>query len=81
MPKRLANHEMLSLEYDLIVIGGWNELGEMGSIYKLSCSNGVYKWDSLGESKVPRLSFTAIPLPDDFIQCNKNEYAHSLDFS
>ena len=72
MPKPLAGHEMVSIGYDLVVIGGWRGIsGNSGSVYKLSCSNNECKWDNLTtELKVPRFSFTAIPLPDDFIECN-----------
>ena len=67
----LFGHEMVSIGYDLIVIGGDRGGGSFsGSIYKLSCSNFVCKWEKLQmELKVPRARFTAIPLPDDFINC------------
>ena len=67
----LFGHEMVSIGYDLIVIGGDIGGGSFsGSIYKLSCSNFVCKWEKLQmELKVPRARFTAIPLPDDFISC------------
>ena len=71
MPKALAGHELVSIGYDLIVIGGWDG-SYSGSIYKLSCSNNVCNWDKLQtELKVPRYEFTAILLPDDFIDCNQ----------
>ena len=68
----LWGHEMVSIGYDLIVIGGIPiGGGYSGSIYKLSCSNNVCKWDKLlTQLKVPRYDFTAIPLPNDFIECN-----------
>ena len=72
MPKGLAAHEMVSTGYDLIVIGGLDTDDNLsGSIYKLSCSNLVCEWENLVvQLKVPRAFFTAIPLPDDFIDCN-----------
>ena len=66
----LSAHEMVSIDHYLIVIGGSDGIDGSGSIYVLSCSNHVCKWDKLQtELKVPRWSFTAIALPDDFIDC------------
>ena len=66
---------MISIGYDLIAIGGRSGTYGIdsfsGSIYKLSCSNLVFKWEKLQvELKMPRYVFTAIPLPDDFIECD-----------
>ena len=74
MPKRLHGHEMVSIGYDLIVIGGRSGTHGVdsfsGSFYQLSCSNFVCEWEKLPvELKVPRYVFTAVSLPDDFIEC------------
>ena len=40
-------------------------------LYKLSCSNQVCNWETLSkELQMPRHFFTAIALPDDFVECN-----------
>ena len=74
----LFAHEMVSIGYDLVVIGGCNDWLDgqphcqsvSGSFYKLSCSNNLCKWDKLPEElKTPRGWFTAMTLPDDFIEC------------
>ena len=67
----LQGHEMVSIGYDLIVIGGFGYGGnDSGSIYKLSCSNNLCKWDKLPEElKIPRRYFAAIHLPENFIDC------------
>ena len=77
MPNSLGGHGMISIGYDLLVIGGYHTLSVnppkgivLGSIYKLSCSNDECKWDKLTkELKTPSVYLTAIPLPDDFIEC------------
>ena len=81
LPIILGGHEMVSIGYDLIVIGGGPKTNGLSGlsglfnfnslIYKLSCSNHVCKWDKLQEElKTNRGYFTAIPLPDEFIDCN-----------
>ena len=66
MPKRLSVHQAV------IVLGGYEENNRIsGSIFKFSCSNNDCKWDTLPEElKTPRSLFTAIVIPDDFIECN-----------
>ena len=57
----LFGHEMVSIGYDLIVMGGDIGGGSFsGSIYRLSCSNFVCKWEKLQmELKVPRGAWRA----------------------
>ena len=71
MPFLVQAHEMVSIGYDLILIGGATNDSFLNSIYKLSCSNHMCKWDKLQEElKTTRVFFTAIPLPEEFIDCN-----------
>ena len=71
LPKGLVGQEMVSIGYDLIVIGGYDGSSRSGSIYKFFCSNHICKWDKLPEElKTPRSFFTAILLPDNFIDCS-----------
>ena len=65
--------EMISIGYDLLVLGGTNYGGGVnnGKLYKLSCSNQVCNWETLSnELQIPRHFHTAIVLPDDFVECN-----------
>ena len=72
MPKGLEGHEMVSIGNDVIVIGGRDENYKYSdSIYKLSCTINICKLETLQTKlNVARAWFTAIPLPDDFIDCN-----------
>ena len=72
MPYGLTGHEIVSIGYDLIVIGGFGEAGYQNSIYKLSCFNLVCEWEqSLVDLNIAREYFTAIPLPDNFLDWSK----------
>ena len=65
--------EMISIGYDLLVLGGTPDGGgsNSGKLYKLSCSNQVCNWETLSkELQIPRYQLTAIALPDDFVECN-----------
>ena len=57
---------------DIVVIGGKDDANKYsGSLYRLSCWNHVCSWETLStELEFPRMSFLAIPLPDDFLECN-----------
>ena len=72
LPQKLGGHEMISMGYDLIVIGGYTDYHyPSGKLFKLSCSNYVCKWEQLLiELKVPRAHFTAIVITEDFVDCN-----------
>ena len=72
LPKHIHAHQMVSIGYDLLVIGGFvlNE-GYTSKLYKLSCSNQVCKWEHLSkELQLHRGYHVAIALPDDFVDCN-----------
>ena len=65
--------EMISIGYDLLVLGGTSDGGGVnsGKLYKLSCSNQVCNWETLSkELKISRHHLVAIALPDDFVECN-----------
>ena len=82
LPKKLALHATIRNGYDLIAIGGFTENPKIssklfpptfsGSLFKLKCWNHVCRWEMLTqELKVPRGSFSAIPVPDTFIECEE----------
>ena len=77
LPKKLALHATIRNGYDLIAIGGFTENPTFppkfsGSLFKLKCWNHVCRWETLTqELKIPRGSFTAIPVPDSFIECDE----------
>ena len=71
LPKTLMDHEMVQAGLDLIVLGGTDYGFSSDDLYKLSCSRNICKWETLPQKwKVPRYSFVAIPVPDDFITCD-----------
>ena len=73
MPKKLYGHTLVTMGYDAIVLGGFNILtdGISAKLFKFSCSNNVCEWEQLSkELKMPRHRFIAVPLPDDFVECN-----------
>ena len=67
----LRDHEMVNIGKDLIIMGDVGAGGPPDKIFKLACSNRVCNWEKL-EAKLyePRSKFTAITIPDDFIDCN-----------
>ena len=62
---------MVRIGPDLLVLGGntYSSI-ESNSIYRLSCTNIQCKWETLSQRlSIPRVSFVAIPVPDDFTNC------------
>ena len=72
LPKTLMDHEMVRVGPDLVVLGGYSDSGGTSdNLYKLSCSSNICKWETLPQRlKIPRYSFVAIPVPEDFVTCN-----------
>ena len=72
MPKKIYGHAIVSISGDIIVIGGRDDDYEnQSALYKLSCQNEVCQWTNLPQSlKFPRSAMVAIPIPDDFFDCN-----------
>ena len=83
MPNGLTGHEIVSIGYDLIVIGGFGDRSYQNSIYKLSCFNHECEWEQLQvDLNIAREYFTAIPLPDNFLDwSNFGECQGSTFFS
>ena len=72
LPKKIYGHAIVSIGGDIIVIGGQDDDDDFQStLYKLSCQNEDCQWTTLPQSlKFPRSAMVAIPIPDDFFDCN-----------
>ena len=74
MPKALYGHEMVTLEKDLVVIGG--NFGSFShssfSLYRMTCQNHACEWQTMSqELKIGRRDFVAMLLPDELAYCGK----------
>ena len=73
-PSGLSNHDMVTVGHDLLVIGGRNGTDPdtfSDSLFKLSCTLNLCHWETLFQKlEFPRYDFVAIPVPNDFINCN-----------
>ena len=72
LPKKLHGHSSLTLENELIVLGGLSYTGGFhysSSVYKMSSNNGQFsKWIEMEvQLKTPRAWFVASFIPNDSI--------------
>ena len=72
LPKTLHGHSSVTLENELIVLGGLSHTGGFhysSSVYKMSLSNGEFsKWIEIeARLKTPRAWFVASFIPNDLI--------------
>ena len=72
LPKTLHGHSSVTLENELIVLGGLSHTGGAhfsSSIYKMTLSNGIFsKWIEMeARLKTPRAWFVASFIPNDLI--------------
>ena len=78
LPKTLWGFEVVNIGLDIIVISGAHELqlsnnhfNRSPDLFRFSCTNNVCQWETLPQKLVtPRVWFVAIPIPDDFIECD-----------
>ena len=74
MPKKLTHARIVSIDGDIIVIGGLDysqNREEQSALYKLSCKSGNCQWTTLPQSlEIARSDMVAIAIPDDFFDCN-----------
>ena len=71
MPKKLYGHEMVTLEKDLVVIGGYY-YGYQSSLYLMTCQNQDCEWQTMSqELKIGRSRFVAMLIPDELADCGK----------
>ena len=74
LPKTLWGFEVVNIGLDIIVISGVHQfqLSNMSpDLFRLSCTNNICQWETLPQKLItPRAWFVAIPIPDDFIECD-----------
>ena len=80
MPKGLAGHEMVRMDKDLAVIGGYGG-GYSSSLYRLTCTNKACTWQTMTqELTIGRSNFVAMLIPDELTECSKTHFFRLLAF-
>lgn len=72
LPQPLFAHASLSIDSDLVVIGGNNGTHYQDSIYRLSCPDDEWscQWTTMNQKlAMPRDTFVAFGIPDILAQC------------
>ena len=71
MTHKLYGHELVTINKDLVAIGGSDYYGlTQPSMHRLTCQNGNCWWQTLiKELKIGRTQFVAILIPDNY--CGK----------
>ena len=74
LQKELESHEMVTLDKDVVAIGGRNKnYDHQSSLYLMTCQNKVCEWQTMSqELKVGRQLFVAMLIPDELTDCGKN---------
>ena len=72
MPNKLENHEMVQLDKDVVIIGGYVPyVGDQSSLHRLTCQNRNCEWKTLTQQlKVARTEFVAMLIPDELVDCS-----------
>ena len=67
----LYGHELVTINQDLVAIGGFDYYGfPQSSMHRLTCQNRECWWQTLiKELQIGRMQFVAIPIPDNY--CGK----------
>ena len=74
LPKTLGGHAMVTLDKDIVVIGGMSSDGSQyqSSLYILSCHNKGCGWTTMTQTlQVARSSHVAMLIPDELTDCSK----------
>ena len=70
MPKALGDHQAVSFDKDVVVIGG-NSDGYQSSLYRLTCQNKACEWKTMTQQlKVARAWFVTMLMPDELVDCS-----------
>ena len=74
MPHKLADHEIVPFDKDVVIIGGYgyhNGWGYQSSLHRLTCQNQDCEWKTMSQQlKVARAWFVAILIPDELVDCS-----------
>ena len=66
LPKTLVAHSMVTLDRDLVAIGGSDGSTYQSSLYLMACQNKVCEWQIVTQKlKVGRGYFVAMLIPDE----------------
>ena len=64
---------MVTLDKDVVAIGGKVYPDLQSSLYLMTCQNKVCEWQTMSqELKVGRYQFVAMLIPDELTDCGKN---------
>ena len=71
MSNGVYGHEMVKINTDSVVIGGYAGNGEYSSLlYRLTCHNHDCEWHTMNQMfKITRQDFVAIAIPDELTDC------------
>ena len=71
MPIKLHGHELVTINQDLVAIGGSNNYAlPQSSMHRLTCQNKECWWQTLYRKlQIGRMQFVAILIPDNY--CGK----------
>ena len=73
MPKKIAYHEIVPFDKDVVIIGGHDGTsgGSQSSLHRLTCHNQDCEWKTMSQQlKVARRHFVAILIPDELVDCS-----------
>ena len=72
MPNKLAYHEIVPFDKDVVIIGGWDGSSYQSSLHRLTCHNQDCEWKTMSQQlKVARSDFVAMLIPDELVDCGK----------
>ena len=67
MPKELLGHAVITVNKNLVVIGGWPS---SSSLHRLTCQNQNCEWKTISnELKIGRYRFVAMAITRDNLDC------------
>ena len=69
MPKKIYGHRMITMDKDIVVIGGSN-YGHY--LHQMTCQNKRCFWQTFSQQlKIGRMNFVTILAPDDSVVCGR----------
>ena len=77
MPSYLYGHKLVTINTDLVAIGGsgyhgyFQEIYMQSSMHRLTCQNQECWWQTLStQLTIGRMQFVTILIPDDTVDCD-----------